>query len=54
MTIVGDSASSTIINAQQLGRIFNITTGSNVSISNLTLENGSFSDMVVQSTMQVH
>ena len=41
MTIVGGSASSTIIDAQKLGRIFNITSGSTVTITNLTLQNGS-------------
>ena len=40
VTIVGASASSTIIDAQKLGRIFNITSGSTVTITNLTLQNG--------------
>ena len=40
MTIVGGSASSTIVDAQKLGRIFNITSGSTVTITNLTLKNG--------------
>ena len=40
MNIIGDSAASTIINAQSLGNIFNISTGTTVTISNLTLENG--------------
>ena len=40
MSIVGDNAVSTIINAQQLGNIFNILSGTTVTISNLTLENG--------------
>jgi uncharacterized repeat protein (TIGR01451 family) len=41
VNIVGESANSTIIDAQKLGRIFNIASGSTVSISNLTLVNGS-------------
>jgi uncharacterized repeat protein (TIGR01451 family) len=41
LTIVGESASSTIIDAQKLGRLFNIASGSTVSISGLTLANGS-------------
>jgi uncharacterized repeat protein (TIGR01451 family) len=39
MNIVGSSASSTILNAENSGRIFNIVNGVTVTISNLTLEN---------------
>ncbi|MCK9150762.1 beta strand repeat-containing protein [Methanobacterium alcaliphilum] len=40
INIVGSGANSTIIDAQSLGRIFDITDGSTVSITNLTLQNG--------------
>ena len=41
VTITGQNTASTIIDAQKLGRIFNITSGSTVVITNLTLVNGS-------------
>jgi hypothetical protein len=38
--IIGTSESGTIINGTSTGRIFNISTGCSVKISNLTIENG--------------
>jgi predicted outer membrane repeat protein len=43
VTIVGDDQTSTIINAAKLGNIFTINSGVNVTITNLTLENGTAS-----------
>jgi hypothetical protein len=40
MTITGQSQRGTVIDAQHLSRIFNITTGNNVIIQNLTFTNG--------------
>ncbi|UTB33127.1 MAG: Ig-like domain-containing protein [Methanobacterium sp. ERen5] len=40
LSILGDDAIATIIDAQQLGRIFTVNSGANVLINNLTLING--------------
>ena len=40
MTIIGESQTGTIINAQGNGNIFNIASGVTVILKNLTLENG--------------
>jgi hypothetical protein len=44
LTINGVSASTTIIDAQQLGRVFVINSGATVSISNLTITGGKAAD----------
>ena len=40
MTLIGESQTGTIINAQGQGDIFNITTGDTLNLINLTIENG--------------
>jgi len=45
MTIIGENQQNTIINAQGNGDIFNIPTGVNVTLINLSLINGKVSDV---------
>jgi CSLREA domain-containing protein len=44
LTLIGAGAASTIIDAHQIDRVFNVKKGSTVSISNITVRNGLVTD----------
>lgn len=44
LTIIGKSRENTIINAEKIGRIFNLTEGNTLTIINITLTNGNTLD----------
>lgn len=42
ITIIGKNSKNTIINAQRIGRIFEVTSGNTLTLINITLTNGEF------------
>ena len=44
MTLIGNSAGNTIIDANQIDRVFNVAAGTKVTISNVTVRNGRVTD----------
>src|SRR5262245_53720475 len=54
LTLTGASAATTIVDAQQLGRVLNVQSGATVEISNLSIVNGKSQDGVNGANCIVH